>query len=130
MVSAFKEKRTVNNGNWWGDTGRYWRDNGVNRVDIGAMCRREWVEVCRPAVYLTVNREQVKNGHPSFLQIPVGFYDAGIIRYRNIQLKKNWTRARRRFKRVSIGVSGSSRICFLMGNQSRSALFSGFTANA
>ncbi|QDU17327.1 hypothetical protein [Gimesia maris] len=36
MVSAFKEKRTVNNGNWWGETGRYWRDIGVNRVDIGA----------------------------------------------------------------------------------------------
>lgn len=49
---------------------------------------------------------------------------------RNIQLKKNWTRARRRYKRVSIGVSRSSRICFVRGNLGRSALFSGFNAKA
>lgn len=44
MVSEFKGKLTVNNGNWWGDTGRYWHDIGVNRVDIEAGADRKCVD--------------------------------------------------------------------------------------
>ncbi|QDT81607.1 hypothetical protein Mal35_50900 [Gimesia maris] len=73
MVSEFKGKLKVNNGNWWGETGRYWHDIGVNRVDIGSISRRERTEVRRPAVYLNVNQEPVKTGIYHFCKFQGGF---------------------------------------------------------
>lgn len=126
MMSAFNGKLPVNNGNWLGDMGRYRNEIGVNRFDVGARADRS----ASTRSLFDCESGTSENWSLSFSQNSVGFYGAGTNRYRNIQLKKNWTRARHSFKRVSIGVSGSSGICFVMGNLSRSALFSGFNANA
>tara|TARA_R110000868_G_scaffold411781_1_gene710226 strand:- start:39169 stop:39459 length:291 start_codon:yes stop_codon:yes gene_type:complete len=93
MVSEFKEKLTVNNGNWWGDTGRYWHDIGVNRVDIGSISRRERTESASTRSLFECESGTSENRHRSFLQISRGFYGAETNRFRNMQLNKNWTRA-------------------------------------
>ena len=46
-------------------------------------------------------------------------------RFRNIQLNRNWTRARLRYKRIAIGASRSSEICFAAGSLISGGLFSG-----
>tara|TARA_R100001132_G_C3275171_1_gene97886 strand:- start:11469 stop:11813 length:345 start_codon:yes stop_codon:yes gene_type:complete len=76
-----------------------------------------------------VNREQVKNRNRSFLQKSVEFYGAGTNWFRNIQLNRNWTRARLRYKRIAIGASRSSGICFAAGSLISGGLFSGIKVN-
>ena len=105
---------------------RYRREPGRYRGDVGAGVDRS----ASTRSLFECESGTSENRNRSFLQISRGFYGAETNRFRNMQLNKNWTRARRRFKRVSIGVSRSSRICFVRGNLGRSGLFSGFNANA